>query len=71
MGESITKEKITSISPYTNFPSLDAHNEMNLISKLKNNITNNIGLEQIMKDFGLERYLIFLSLYKYNIIKIN
>ncbi|WMV44484.1 hypothetical protein MTR67_037869 [Solanum verrucosum] len=55
MGESITKEKITSISPYTNFPSLDAHNEMNLISKLKNNITNNIGLEQIMKDFGLER----------------
>ncbi|MCD7467288.1 hypothetical protein HAX54_004628 [Datura stramonium] len=55
MGESITKEKITSISPFTNFPSLDANNERDLVSKLKNNITNNIGLEQIMKDFGVER----------------
>ncbi|KAM3233310.1 hypothetical protein P3L10_018669 [Capsicum annuum] len=54
MGESITKEKITSISPFTNFPSLHADNEMDLVSKLKNNITNN-GLEQIMKDLGLER----------------
>ncbi|KAK4730749.1 hypothetical protein R3W88_023737 [Solanum pinnatisectum] len=48
MGESITKEKITSISPFTNFPSLHVDNEMDLVSKLKNNITNNIGLEQIM-----------------------
>ncbi|XP_055811608.1 fatty acyl-CoA reductase 2, chloroplastic-like [Solanum dulcamara] len=53
MGESITKEKITSISPYTNFPSLNAAKEMDLVSKL-NNLTNN-GLEQIMKDLGVER----------------
>ncbi|XP_015086761.1 fatty acyl-CoA reductase 2-like [Solanum pennellii] len=55
MGESITKEKINSISPYTNFPSLHVDNEIDLISKLKNNITNNIGLEQIMKNLGVER----------------
>ncbi|KAM3341392.1 fatty acyl-CoA reductase 2, chloroplastic-like [Capsicum galapagoense] len=53
MGESITKEKITSISPFTEFPSLNAAKEMDLISKLKN-ITNN-GLEQIVKDLGVER----------------
>ncbi|XP_015161535.1 fatty acyl-CoA reductase 2-like [Solanum tuberosum] len=55
MGKSIKKEKITSISPFTNFPSLHVHNEMDLVSKLKNNITNNIGLEQIMKNLGVER----------------
>ncbi|KAL3327568.1 hypothetical protein AABB24_035310 [Solanum stoloniferum] len=55
MGESITKEKITSISPFTNFPSLHVDNEMDLVSKLKNNSTNNIGLEQIMKNVGVER----------------
>ncbi|KAK4730760.1 hypothetical protein R3W88_023748 [Solanum pinnatisectum] len=55
MGESITKEKITSISPFTNFPSLHVDNEIDLVSKLKNNITNNIDLEQIMKNLGVER----------------
>ncbi|PHU14678.1 hypothetical protein BC332_15883 [Capsicum chinense] len=60
MGESITKEKITSISPFTNFPSLHADNEMDLVSKLKNNITNN-GLEQIMKDLGLERNQVHIA----------
>uniref|UniRef100_M0ZS93 Fatty acyl-CoA reductase n=2 Tax=Solanum tuberosum TaxID=4113 RepID=M0ZS93_SOLTU len=55
MGESITKEKLTSISPYTNFPSLHVDNEIDLVSKLKNNITNNIVLEQIMKNLGVER----------------
>ncbi|KAG5584068.1 hypothetical protein H5410_044502 [Solanum commersonii] len=55
MGESITKERITSISSFTNFPSLHVDNEMDLVSKLKNNITNNIGLEQIMKNLGVER----------------
>ncbi|XP_060206142.1 fatty acyl-CoA reductase 2, chloroplastic-like [Lycium barbarum] len=54
MGESITKEKVTSISPFTNFPLLHADNEMDLVSKLKNNISN-IGLEQIMKSLGVER----------------
>ncbi|PHT71588.1 hypothetical protein T459_22373 [Capsicum annuum] len=54
MGESITKEKITSISPFIEFPSLDVENEMGLISKLKKNIKNNC-LDQIMKDLGLER----------------
>ncbi|KAM3217763.1 fatty acyl-CoA reductase 2, chloroplastic [Capsicum annuum] len=54
MGESITKEKITSISPFIEFPSLDVENEMDLISKLKKNIKNNC-LDQIMKDLGLER----------------
>uniref|UniRef100_M0ZS89 Fatty acyl-CoA reductase n=1 Tax=Solanum tuberosum TaxID=4113 RepID=M0ZS89_SOLTU len=57
MGESITKEKITSISSFTNFPSLHVDNEMDLVSKLKNNITNNIGLEQIMKNLGVERVI--------------
>ncbi|XP_010325917.1 fatty acyl-CoA reductase 2, chloroplastic-like isoform X2 [Solanum lycopersicum] len=57
MGESITKEKINSISPFTNFPSLHVDNEIDLISKLKNNITNNIGLEQIMKNLGVERVI--------------
>ncbi|CAN4117270.1 unnamed protein product [Withania somnifera] len=51
MGESITKEKITSISPFTSFPLLDANNEMDFVSKLK----NNNGLEQIMKYLGIER----------------
>ncbi|KAH0634706.1 hypothetical protein KY284_037492 [Solanum tuberosum] len=55
MGESITKEKITSISPFTNFPSLHVDNEIDLVSKLKNNIINNIELEQIMKNLGVER----------------
>ncbi|KAM3324966.1 fatty acyl-CoA reductase 2, chloroplastic [Capsicum chacoense] len=54
MGESITKEKITSISPFIEFPSLDVENEMDLISKLKKNIKNKC-LDQIMKDLGLER----------------
>ncbi|KAJ8537647.1 hypothetical protein K7X08_014187 [Anisodus acutangulus] len=54
MGESITKEKVTSISPFTSFPLLHADNEMDLVSKLKNNIKNN-GLEQVMKDLGGER----------------
>lgn len=56
MGESITKEKVTSFSPFTKFPSLHAMNEMDLVSKLKNAITTNNGLEQIMKDLGIERY---------------
>ncbi|XP_070008771.1 fatty acyl-CoA reductase 2, chloroplastic-like [Nicotiana sylvestris] len=55
MGESITKEKITSISPYTNFPSLHAANELDLVSLFKNAIKNNNGLEQIMKFLGVER----------------
>ncbi|XP_049408545.1 fatty acyl-CoA reductase 2, chloroplastic-like [Solanum stenotomum] len=55
MEESITKEKITSISPFTNFPSLHVDNEIDLVSKLKNNIINNIDLEQIMKNLGVER----------------
>ncbi|XP_006361195.1 fatty acyl-CoA reductase 2-like [Solanum tuberosum] len=54
MGESITKEKITSVSPFINFPSLYADNEIDLVSKLKNNVNNN-GLEQLMKDLGVER----------------
>nr|XP_016440026.1 PREDICTED: fatty acyl-CoA reductase 2-like [Nicotiana tabacum] len=55
MGESITKEKITSFSPFTKFSSLHAMSEMDLVSKLKNAITTNNGLEQIMKDLGIER----------------
>ncbi|KAK6787078.1 hypothetical protein RDI58_015603 [Solanum bulbocastanum] len=54
MGESITKEKTTSVSPFINFPSLYADNEIDLVSKLKNNVNNN-GLEQLMKDLGAER----------------
>ncbi|XP_059306065.1 fatty acyl-CoA reductase 2, chloroplastic-like [Lycium ferocissimum] len=49
MGESLTKEMITS-----NVPSLHAAIELDLVSKLKNNINDN-GLEQNMKDLGLER----------------
>ncbi|KAG5601378.1 hypothetical protein H5410_032748 [Solanum commersonii] len=54
MGENITKEKTTSVSPFINFPSLYADNEIDLVSKLKNNVNNN-GLEQLMKDLGAER----------------
>ncbi|KAH0662376.1 hypothetical protein KY284_027307 [Solanum tuberosum] len=54
MGESITKEKTTSVSPFVNFPSLYADNEIDIVSKLKNNVNNN-GLEQLMMDLGAER----------------
>ncbi|PHT72014.1 hypothetical protein T459_22799 [Capsicum annuum] len=57
MGESITKEKVTSHSPSTKFPSLNAANELDFVSKLKNAIENNC-FEQIMKDLGDERYCI-------------
>ncbi|WMV34572.1 hypothetical protein MTR67_027957 [Solanum verrucosum] len=64
MGESITKEKITSVSPFINFPSLYADNEIDLVSKLKNNVNNN-GLEQLMKDLGVERYFHFIQIIYY------
>ncbi|PHT72012.1 hypothetical protein T459_22797 [Capsicum annuum] len=54
MGGSITKEKVTSHSPSTKFPSLIAANELDFVSKLKNAIENNC-FEQIMKDLGDER----------------
>ncbi|XP_055811632.1 fatty acyl-CoA reductase 2, chloroplastic-like [Solanum dulcamara] len=54
MGESITKEKLISHSPSAKFPSLNAANELDFVSKLKNAIKNN-GFEQIMKDLGAER----------------
>ncbi|XP_070008607.1 fatty acyl-CoA reductase 2, chloroplastic-like [Nicotiana sylvestris] len=53
MGESITKERVTSHSPSTKFPSLHAANELDFVSKLKNAIKDN-GLEKIMKDLGSE-----------------
>ncbi|KAF3641260.1 putative fatty acyl-CoA reductase 2-like [Capsicum annuum] len=53
MGESITKEKVTSHSPSTKFPSLNAASELDFVSKLKNAIKNN-GFEQIVKDLGSE-----------------
>ncbi|KAM3217398.1 hypothetical protein P3L10_026841 [Capsicum annuum] len=56
MGESITKEKVTSHSPSTKFPSLNAASELDFVSKLKNAIKNN-GFEQIVKDLGSECYL--------------
>ncbi|PHT38386.1 hypothetical protein CQW23_21959 [Capsicum baccatum] len=58
MGESITKEKVTSHSPSTKFPSLNAASELDFVSKLKNAIKNN-GFEQIMKDLGDERAKLF------------
>ncbi|PHU06703.1 putative fatty acyl-CoA reductase 4 [Capsicum chinense] len=58
MGESITKGKVTSHSPSIKFPSLNAANEMDFVSKLKNAIKNN-GFEQIMKDIGSERAKLF------------
>ncbi|KAF3653738.1 putative fatty acyl-CoA reductase 2-like [Capsicum annuum] len=56
MGESITKEKVTSHSPSTKFPSLNAASELDFVSKLKNAIKNN-GFEQIVKDLGSERVI--------------
>ncbi|KAM3325325.1 hypothetical protein P3S67_000450 [Capsicum chacoense] len=58
MGESITKEKVTSHSPSTKFPSLNAASELDFVSKLKNAIKNN-GFAQIMKDLGSERAKLF------------
>ncbi|PHT72011.1 hypothetical protein T459_22796 [Capsicum annuum] len=58
MGESITKEKVTSHSPSTKFPSLNAASELDFVSKLKNAIKNN-GFEQIVKDLGSERAKLF------------
>ncbi|XP_060206141.1 fatty acyl-CoA reductase 2, chloroplastic-like [Lycium barbarum] len=49
MGESLTKEMITS-----NVPSLHVARELDLVSKLKSTINNN-GLEQNLKELGIER----------------
>ncbi|KAH0635126.1 hypothetical protein KY284_037912 [Solanum tuberosum] len=54
MGESITKEKLTSHSPTAKFPSLNAANELDFISKLKNSIKNN-EFKKIVKELGAER----------------
>ncbi|MCD7453422.1 hypothetical protein HAX54_020838 [Datura stramonium] len=51
MGESITKEKVTSHYQSTKFPSLNAANELDFVSKLKNAIQNN-AFDKIMKDSG-------------------
>ncbi|KAH0635655.1 hypothetical protein KY289_035570 [Solanum tuberosum] len=56
MGESITKEKLTSHSPTAKFPSLNAANELDFVSKLKNSIKNN-EFKKIMKELGAERYI--------------
>ncbi|KAF3655409.1 putative fatty acyl-CoA reductase 2-like [Capsicum annuum] len=55
MGESITKEKVTSHSPSTKFPSLNVANELDFVSKLKNAIENNHTFDNILKDMGFER----------------
>ncbi|KAM3217403.1 hypothetical protein P3L10_026846 [Capsicum annuum] len=55
MGESITKERVTSHSPSTKFPSLNVANELDFVSKLKNAIENNDTFDKIMKDLGPER----------------
>ncbi|KAH0632662.1 hypothetical protein KY284_035448 [Solanum tuberosum] len=54
MGESITKEKLTSHSSSAKFPSLNAANELEFVSKLKNSIENN-EFKKIMKELGAER----------------
>ncbi|KAF3625188.1 putative fatty acyl-CoA reductase 2-like [Capsicum annuum] len=56
MGESITKERVTSHSPSTKFPSLNVANELDFVSKLKNAIENNDTFDKIMKDLGPERF---------------
>uniref|UniRef100_M1C7I6 Fatty acyl-CoA reductase n=1 Tax=Solanum tuberosum TaxID=4113 RepID=M1C7I6_SOLTU len=56
MGESITKEKLTSHSPSAKFPSLNAANELDFVSKLKNSIKNN-EFKKIMKELGAERVI--------------
>ncbi|KAF3653537.1 putative fatty acyl-CoA reductase 2-like [Capsicum annuum] len=55
MGESITKEKVTSHSPSTKFPSLNVANELDFVSKFKNAIENNHTFDNILKDMGFER----------------
>ncbi|PHU06733.1 hypothetical protein BC332_23222 [Capsicum chinense] len=55
MGESITKEKVTSHSPSTKFPSLNVANELDFVSMLNNAIENNDTFNKIMKDLGSER----------------
>ncbi|PHU06735.1 hypothetical protein BC332_23224 [Capsicum chinense] len=57
MGESITKERVTSHSPSTKFPSLNVSNELDFVSKLKNAIENNDTFDKIMKDLGPERVI--------------
>lgn len=58
MGESITKEKLTSHSPSAKFPLLNAANELDFVSKLKNSIKNNDEFNKIIKELGDERYIL-------------
>ncbi|XP_015087361.1 fatty acyl-CoA reductase 2-like [Solanum pennellii] len=55
MGESITKEKLTTHSPSAKFPLLNAANELDFVSKLKNSIKNNDEFKKIIKELGDER----------------